>query len=145
MTLKLVMDRLWKGGACTKPVPLGQATGTAQPVPVGQVDWHRLGFIPKLYLRLLWFFRRTAALFRQNRTFPQLFRIPPLEYLHYTYPLTPQNTSTIYTYSLTPLEYLHSTIYTYPLTPHNTSTIYLYILTPQNTSTIYTYSHECLH
>ena len=31
-------------------------------------------FIPKLYLRLLWFFRRTAALFRQIRTFPQLFR-----------------------------------------------------------------------
>jgi len=30
-------------------------------------------FIPKLYLRLLWFFRRTAALFRQIRTFPQLF------------------------------------------------------------------------
>jgi len=28
-------------------------------------------FIPKLLLRLLWFFRRTAALFR---TFPQLFR-----------------------------------------------------------------------
>ena len=27
-------------------------------------------FIPKLYLRLLWFFRRTAALFRQIRTFP---------------------------------------------------------------------------
>ena len=31
-------------------------------------------FIPKLFLRLLWFFRRTAALFRQIRTFPQLFR-----------------------------------------------------------------------
>jgi len=31
-------------------------------------------FIPKLLLRLLWFFRRTAALFRQIRTFPQLFR-----------------------------------------------------------------------
>jgi len=30
--------------------------------------------IPKLLLRLLWFFRRTAALFRQIRTFPQLFR-----------------------------------------------------------------------
>ena len=65
MTLKLVMDRLWKGGACTKPVSLalGQATGTsttcpsgtsrlaqvvlvpvgqAQPVPVGQVYWNRL-------------------------------------------------------------------------------------------------------
>jgi len=33
-----------------------------------------LVFIPKLLLRLLWFFRRTAALFRQIRTFPQLFR-----------------------------------------------------------------------
>ena len=33
-----------------------------------------LNFIPKLYLRLLWFFRRTAALFCQIRTFPQLFR-----------------------------------------------------------------------
>ena len=31
-------------------------------------------FIPKLILRLLCFFRRTAALFRQIRTFPQLFR-----------------------------------------------------------------------
>jgi len=31
-------------------------------------------FIPKLLLRLLWFFRRTEALFRQIRTFPQLFR-----------------------------------------------------------------------
>ena len=30
-------------------------------------------FIPKLFLTLLWFFRRTAALFRQIRTFPQLF------------------------------------------------------------------------
>jgi len=32
------------------------------------------GFIPKLLLRLLWFFRRTAALFRQIFTFAQLFR-----------------------------------------------------------------------
>jgi len=31
-------------------------------------------FTPKLLLRLIWFFRRTAALFRQIRTFPQLFR-----------------------------------------------------------------------
>ena len=31
-------------------------------------------FIPKLLLRLLWFFRRKAALSRQIRTFPQLFR-----------------------------------------------------------------------
>ena len=36
--------------------------------------WLRIKFIPKLYLRLLWFFRRTAALSRQIRTFPQLFR-----------------------------------------------------------------------
>jgi len=57
------MDRLSKGGACTKLVPLGQATGTsttcpsgtsrlaqvalvpvgqAQPVPVGQAYWNRL-------------------------------------------------------------------------------------------------------
>jgi len=32
-------------------------------------------FIPKLLLRLLWCFRRTAALFRQIRTFPQPFRL----------------------------------------------------------------------
>ena len=32
-------------------------------------------FIPNLLLRLLCFFRRTAALFRQIRTFPQLFWI----------------------------------------------------------------------
>jgi len=41
------------------------------------VSLRRLGYtilIPKLLLRLLWFFRRTAALFRQIRTFPQLFR-----------------------------------------------------------------------
>ena len=31
-------------------------------------------FIPKLLLRWLWFFRQTAALSRQIRTFPQLFR-----------------------------------------------------------------------
>ena len=31
-------------------------------------------FIPKLLLRLLLFLRRTAALFHQIRTFPQLFR-----------------------------------------------------------------------
>ena len=30
--------------------------------------------IPKLFLRLIWFFRRTVTLFRQIRTFPQLFR-----------------------------------------------------------------------
>jgi len=34
----------------------------------------RTSFITKLLLRLQWFFRRTAALFRQIRTFPQLFR-----------------------------------------------------------------------
>ena len=31
-----------KGGACTKPVPLGQQLGQAKPVPVGQADWDRL-------------------------------------------------------------------------------------------------------
>jgi len=31
-------------------------------------------FIPKLLLRLIWFFRRTAAHFRQIRTFLQIFR-----------------------------------------------------------------------
>jgi len=39
MTLNLVKGRLWKGGTCTKPVPLGQAQpvplGQAQPVPLG--------------------------------------------------------------------------------------------------------------
>jgi len=35
MTLNLVKDRLWKGGACTKPVPLGQATGTSTTCPSG--------------------------------------------------------------------------------------------------------------
>jgi len=45
-----------------------------------EISVRKMGFpgatmlIPKLYLRLLWFFRRTAALFRQIRTFPQLFR-----------------------------------------------------------------------
>jgi len=40
MTLNLVKDRLWKGGACTKPVPV--QLGQAQPIPVGQTDWDRL-------------------------------------------------------------------------------------------------------
>ena len=31
------------------------------------------GFIPQLLLRFLWFFRQTADLFRQIRTFPHLF------------------------------------------------------------------------
>jgi len=35
MTLNLVQDRLWKGGACAKPVPLGQATGTSTTCPSG--------------------------------------------------------------------------------------------------------------
>ena len=39
------------------------------------VIWQSPGpFIPKLFLRLLWFSRRTVALFSQIRTFPQLFR-----------------------------------------------------------------------
>ena len=44
-------------------------------VPVLKVEHSTTNnFIPKLYSRLLWFFRRTAALFRQIRTCPQLFR-----------------------------------------------------------------------
>jgi len=35
MTLNLVKGRLWKGGACTKPVPLGQDTGTNTTCPSG--------------------------------------------------------------------------------------------------------------
>jgi len=35
MTLNVVKDRLWKGGACTKPVPLQQATGTSTTCPSG--------------------------------------------------------------------------------------------------------------
>ena len=35
---------------------------------------YRYIFIPKLVLTLLWSFRRTAALFRLIRTFPQSFR-----------------------------------------------------------------------
>jgi len=35
---------------------------------------NRFRLIPKLFLRLLWLFRRTAALFRQIRTFPRLCR-----------------------------------------------------------------------
>ena len=35
--------------------------------------WIRFDFC-SVALELLWFFRRTAALFRQIRTFPQLFR-----------------------------------------------------------------------
>ena len=42
MTLSLVKDRLWKGGACTKPVQWDKQLGQAQPVPVGQADWVRL-------------------------------------------------------------------------------------------------------
>jgi len=40
-------------------------------------------FIPKLFVRLLWFFRRTAALFCQIRTFPQLFRFCSEVYVFY--------------------------------------------------------------
>ena len=35
MTLNLVKGRFWKGGACTKPVLLGQATGTSTTCPSG--------------------------------------------------------------------------------------------------------------
>ena len=49
MTLNLVKDGLWKGGACTKPVPFGQATwtsptctsGTSRLGQVVLVQWDR--------------------------------------------------------------------------------------------------------
>jgi len=50
---------------------------TFQSFKIWEFWWEFWGietFIPKLLVRLLWFFRRTAALFRQIRTFPQLFR-----------------------------------------------------------------------
>ena len=46
----------------------------ARPFSRELVKYDDFMFIPKLFLRLLWFFRRTAALFSQIRTFPQLFR-----------------------------------------------------------------------
>jgi len=47
MALNLVQDRLRKGGACTKPVPLGQATGTSTTCPSGT---SRLGQVTGLCL-----------------------------------------------------------------------------------------------
>jgi len=46
MTLNLVQDRLWKGGACTKPVPLGQATGTSTTRPSGTSRLGRVVLVP---------------------------------------------------------------------------------------------------
>jgi len=56
MTLNLVKGRLWKGGAYTKPVPLGQATGTSTTCPseigrLGQavlVPTGQVVFVPNL-------------------------------------------------------------------------------------------------
>ena len=46
------------------------------PPPSSRVDFFSASstFIPKLFLRLLWLFSRSASLFRQNSGFPQLFR-----------------------------------------------------------------------
>ena len=52
-------------------------TKKSDPVCSRRDDSHMLkevDVIPQLYLRLLWFFGRTDILFRQIRTFPQLFR-----------------------------------------------------------------------
>jgi len=46
MTLKLVMDRLWKGGVCTNPVPLGQATGTSTICPSGTSKLAQVVLVP---------------------------------------------------------------------------------------------------
>jgi len=46
MTLNLVKDRLWKGGACTKPVPLGQATGTSTTCPSGTSRLGQVVLVP---------------------------------------------------------------------------------------------------
>jgi len=44
--LNLVKDRLWKGGACTKPVPLGQATGTRTTCPSGTSRLGQVVLVP---------------------------------------------------------------------------------------------------
>jgi len=46
MTLSLVKDRLWKGGACIKPVPLGQATGTSTTCPSGTSRLGQVVLVP---------------------------------------------------------------------------------------------------
>jgi len=46
MTLNLVKDRLWKGGACTKPVLLGQATGTITTCPSGTSRLGQVVLVP---------------------------------------------------------------------------------------------------
>jgi len=46
MTLNWVKDRLWKGGACTKPVPLGQATGTSTTCPSGTSRLGQVVLVP---------------------------------------------------------------------------------------------------
>jgi len=42
----LVKDRLWKGGACAKPVPLGQATGTSTTCPSGTSRLGQVVLVP---------------------------------------------------------------------------------------------------
>jgi len=46
MTLNLVQDRLWKGGAYTKPVSLGQATGTSTTCPTGTSRLGQVVLVP---------------------------------------------------------------------------------------------------
>jgi len=46
MTLSLVKDRLWKGGACIKPVPLGQGTGTSTTCPSGTSRLGQVVLVP---------------------------------------------------------------------------------------------------
>ena len=46
MILNLAQDRLWKGGACTKPVPLGQATGTCTTFPSGTSRLGQVVLVP---------------------------------------------------------------------------------------------------
>ena len=87
--LQIEVEQVEQGqGVCpAEPLHLCQS-GSTRPWTISSLIFHgarcnaaagsrinfRTTFIPKLLLRLLWFFRRTAALFRQIRTFPQLFR-----------------------------------------------------------------------
>ena len=54
MTLNLVKGRLWKGGACTKPVPLGQATGTSTTRPSGTNRLGQIVLVPVGKVRCLY-------------------------------------------------------------------------------------------